>query len=623
MAQEVVGLQIKVGTEGFDNIKALRKGLKEANDELIKAQTNFGAYSEQARIAGDRVAQLKDTIKEAGEVAELFDPGKKFQVYAGALSAVAGGFTAVQGAVGLLGVKSEEVEKSILKVQSALALTQGLNVIADSAKNFQRLIIEIKSATLFQKANNAVTVIAAKVTKAFGLAVDTTATSFKVLKGAIAATGIGLLVVAIGELVSAFQNYQSAAEKAKLAQEELNKSISDGAKIALEAEQQFLDNEQQLAIARAKNIGATEKEIFEIEQSFRKSKAEALIRYWKNVKDSDVKGALEAQKAIEKINIEGSVAELNFKTSQNQKSQEQKKKDNEKAKADAKQQAKELDDLEKERNERASQAQRVQTEAFKATLDERARQLFEIEEKYEEKRSTLLRAGITDFALIEREKLTAIENVQKEFLEREARLLEERIKLTAEQDRKDEETFEFYKELSKKQKEEEQKNLDARLTAQLDYANAVGKIFGNLAGLFEEGTAASKAAALAEIAIGTGTGFIQALDIAQKGAKATGPAAPFAFPIFYASQIAAVIGAASRAKSILSAAKGGGAAPVGSVNTSAPISPKVIPQASLTQLSSQSINELGSATNRAFVVESDITNSQERITRINRAARLA
>jgi hypothetical protein len=46
-------------------------------------------------------------------------------------------------------------------------------------------------------------------------------------------------------------------------------------------------------------------------------------------------------------------------------------------------------------------------------------------------------------------------------------------------------------------------------------------------------------------------GFIQGLDIAQKGAKATGPAAPFAFPIFYAAQIAAVLGAAGKAKAIL------------------------------------------------------------------------
>jgi hypothetical protein len=63
----------------------------------------------------------------------------------------------------------------------------------------------------------------------------------------------------------------------------------------------------------------------------------------------------------------------------------------------------------------------------------------------------------------------------------------------------------------------------------------------------------------------------------------------------------------------------GGAA--ASVSAAAPIAPPQ-PQASVTQLDQQSINQIGSATSRAYVLESDVTNSQERIRRINRAARL-
>lgn len=98
---------------------------------------------------------------------------------------------------------------------------------------------------------------------------------------------------------------------------------------------------------------------------------------------------------------------------------------------------------------------------------------------------------------------------------------------------------------------EDQRILEIRKANQLSYVSAVGAAIGQLGGLFAQGTAAAKAAALAEIAINTGVGFVQGLDIAQKSAKATGPAAAFAFPIFYATQVAAVLGAASRAKSIL------------------------------------------------------------------------
>lgn len=168
---------------------------------------------------------------------------------------------------------------------------------------------------------------------------------------------------------------------------------------------------------------------------------------------------------------------------------------------------------------------------------------------------------------------------------------------------------------------------EAEKQAQRDFALATGDVLGQLAGLFEQGTVASKVAGLAQIAISTGVGFAQGLDIAQKSAKATGPAAAFAFPIFYATQIAAVLGAASKAKNILSQVKGGGgggaSASAPSVSTAAPITPAAPIQNTVTQLDQQSINQMGSATNRAYVVESDVTNKQERITRINRAARLS
>lgn len=166
---------------------------------------------------------------------------------------------------------------------------------------------------------------------------------------------------------------------------------------------------------------------------------------------------------------------------------------------------------------------------------------------------------------------------------------------------------------------------DAELQAKLQFASAVGGVLSGLSGLFEQGTAAAKVAGLAEIAIGTGVGFIQGLDIAQKSAKATGPAAAFAFPIFYATQIAAVLAAASKAKAIFSQVKGGGGGGASATAPSlsaAPVLPASPIQNTVTQLDEQSINQMGSATNRAYVVESDVTNKQERITRINRAARL-
>lgn len=98
--------------------------------------------------------------------------------------------------------------------------------------------------------------------------------------------------------------------------------------------------------------------------------------------------------------------------------------------------------------------------------------------------------------------------------------------------------------------------------------------------------------------------------------------------------VALKIGAAAQIAAIAAASvskfKGGGSAnlpsPQGATasapNSIAPVAPPK-PVAQVTTLDQASINQMGSAANRAYVVESDITGSQNRQARISRAARLA
>jgi len=163
--------------------------------------------------------------------------------------------------------------------------------------------------------------------------------------------------------------------------------------------------------------------------------------------------------------------------------------------------------------------------------------------------------------------------------------------------------------------------LKAKLKSELDYVSAIGGAIGALGGLFEKGTAAAKAAALAEILIKTGVGYVQGLDIAQKSAAGTGPAAAFAFPAFYATQIAAVLGAVGQAKNILTQVKGGGSASSGtpsapSIGGSASASvPSTPPAFNIVGASSENqlAGAIGSQTQqpvKAFVVANDVTTAQ-------------
>lgn len=154
--------------------------------------------------------------------------------------------------------------------------------------------------------------------------------------------------------------------------------------------------------------------------------------------------------------------------------------------------------------------------------------------------------------------------------------------------------------------------------------------FAGLAkGIFEKSKGVQIAGLIIEQAAAVGK-IIQNTAVANAKALAASPLTgglPW-IPINTATAALSVANAiATTAKGISqirSANSSGGGASAGAaptISAAAPVAPPA-PQATLTQLDNQSINQLGSATSRAYVLESDVTNGQERIKRINRAARL-
>lgn len=154
----------------------------------------------------------------------------------------------------------------------------------------------------------------------------------------------------------------------------------------------------------------------------------------------------------------------------------------------------------------------------------------------------------------------------------------------------------------------------ARISLEEALVNATSSSLQSIAQLAGEGTKIAKVAAIADIIIGTGVGFINGLEIAQKSAKATGPGAAVAFPIFYATQIAAVLSAAAQAKNVLSKAKGPSAPTIsapsggGGVSTTQAPSFNVVGQSGFNQIA----GALGQQPpTQAFVVAGDVTTAQQ------------
>ena len=191
------------------DVKPLKKQLREATQELQVARQRFGEFSTEAVNAAQKVALIRDEIEDANEAAQLFDPGKRFQALTSAASTAAGGIAAVQGAMALFGSESEDVEKALLKVQSAMALSQGLSQLKDIGKVGSQLTTTFKGLTA--GANG--------------------------FKKALISTGIGALVVAVGLLVMYWEDIMALVGGVSKEQNALNAATQKD----LEANKEKLD----------------------------------------------------------------------------------------------------------------------------------------------------------------------------------------------------------------------------------------------------------------------------------------------------------------------------------------------------------------------------------------------
>jgi hypothetical protein len=585
---EQLNYNINVSGNASESVGSLKKELREATAQVAILSDKFGATSKEAIIAAKRAAELKDRIGDAKALTDAFNPDAKFKALTSSLSGVAGGFAAVQGAIGLFGSESKELEKQLLKVQSALALSQGLQSIGESIDSFKQLGAVIQQTTIFTRANALANTLTAGTMKALGIAVDTTSTSFRVLKTAIAATGIGLAVIAIGELIAAISSYTSAADKAKESQDKLNESIKKGADDALEVEIAKINQTGELLKAEAKLRGDSEKEINEIEQSTRRLRIKARERYNKDVEKIDFEASEKNKTAIKTEQDAIRLSDINFQISE----KERRKKDRE--------------DRIKER------------EAEQKALDEIAKRVRQ--------------AGL-DF---EKVQLETTEKKKKEKEEQDAKDIEDADKKAAEDFEKESARLEALTELSNKKllkekaiQDEELKATQALQDAKFGVASAGINLLGSLVGENEKIANAlfivDKALAVAKIVIDTqreiasitSNPFLTALPDLGASIK---------IPAIAGAKIRAAASIGTIAATTIAKFKGGASASNfgggGSINTTGtPIIPSQ--QTQLTQLNQQSINAIGNSAIRAYVVETDITSNQKRVQAIKQRARFS
>jgi len=197
MAIETI-ININANTKGGNSVKSIREEIKQARQEAMQFTRDFGEFSPQAMEATKRLAALKDEMEDLNNRVAGLNPDK-FAAVGKVISGVANGIQAAQGALALFGAESEDVQKTLAKVQGAMAFAQGIDGIMQVKETF---------VSMGQGALDA----------------------FKKIRTGLLATGIGAFVVILGTIVAYWDDIKEAVSGVSSEQKKLNKATEDNLK---------------------------------------------------------------------------------------------------------------------------------------------------------------------------------------------------------------------------------------------------------------------------------------------------------------------------------------------------------------------------------------------------------
>lgn len=166
---------------------ALAAAGKENTEEFAKLNTEFEEYVSKAAEL-ERARKYSDELKDS-----MSSTTRELDLAVDAFDSLTSVMQIGTGIAGLFGQNTEEIEKAMNRTVQIMSIAQGAQKLFNQARQQGTALNKLWTISLrgASKAMNGMT-----------LATKLSATAMKALKVAIASTGIGLLVVAIGALVN-------------------------------------------------------------------------------------------------------------------------------------------------------------------------------------------------------------------------------------------------------------------------------------------------------------------------------------------------------------------------------------------------------------------------------------
>jgi hypothetical protein len=587
------------------DFKSMKSEIKELTIQAQQAVMAFGEFSPEALRAEQALAQARDRMDDFNDRVAAVNPDKFAQINT-VVQGVARGFQAAQGAMALFGNESEDLQKTMVKLQGAMALAEGLEGLGKIEQQFTAIFNNVISGA--KKA-------------------------FAAIKAGIGSTGIGLLVVALGSIVAYWDDIRLAifgvseeTKKAKAEQDKYNQSMKD------------LNRERQVLLEGELAGKQTELNDLQAEQNKLNDRYLQIQKELKIIEQGRMLSGVNADKEREKRlrkELQDNALRLEqlgngeiklYKDIDNLKEQDQAKEDSRNKANSDKAEQRRKDQLQKEKEH----LQRLEAERVKAqdqlisaelSANETARDLRlaliedegeRLQVEYENKLSALKEAQIKEqianaqnadaLALINKKYADAellatveLDNKEKQLQQKNA---DDAIKRAEETAAKEKEIADKAKDEQLKRDEALKASKDNLYKASVDLANAVISLAG-------EQSKTGKALALSVIAADTAMAISGALKVTQSASPDNIATGGLAGAAKYIGLAAMILNNAKKARDILKSGQPSAPSPL-------QVSGGGFPQMSAPSLSSN-LPQVNGFEQRVFVTEGDISRTQARV----------
>jgi len=247
LTTEIAETEARIASYGNETKKtedrqvSLRTQMRTVIEELVRMEQAGERGSEAYRQLQDEAGRLRDAMSDAQTQANVLAHDQAgMQGMISGLSGIAGAASAAQGAMSLFAGENENLNKLMLRVQSLMAITIGLQQVQQALNKDSafRLVTVRKATELWSSAQ-----------KFLNVQLGLSAT----LSKALMASGIGVLIGGIALLVTHLKNWSAEQKEVSKANQEAMNSIR-GQIVQVESLERVLRNSNAEQTTRAEAL---------------------------------------------------------------------------------------------------------------------------------------------------------------------------------------------------------------------------------------------------------------------------------------------------------------------------------------------------------------------------------